>query len=62
MKKYLITDVYSAACERIEFIFDEFDKIMVAFSGGKDSGVLLNLALQEAKKRDRKIGAMLLDL
>ena len=62
MKKYLETDVYAEACQRIEYIFDEFEKVCVSFSGGKDSGVLLNLALQEAQKRDRKIGVLFIDL
>ena len=45
MKKYLKKNVYKAAKERIEFIFANFEKIYISFSGGKDSSVLLNLAL-----------------
>lgn len=38
-------NVYQAAMERIEYIFSNFKNIYVSFSGGKDSGVLLNLVL-----------------
>lgn len=45
-------NVYEATQERIEYIFNEFDNILVAFSGGKDSGVCLNLFYQYAKKHN----------
>lgn len=45
IKEYLGIDVYAAAMERFEFLFRNFDNIYVSFSGGKDSGVLLNLLL-----------------
>lgn len=41
-------NVYNAALNRLEFLFREFDQVVVSFSGGKDSGVLLNLALEHA--------------
>lgn len=42
----------------MEYIFQEFDNIYVSFSGGKDSGLLLNLVLDYAKKNNikKKIG------
>lgn len=43
MKIYLDKNVYEAAMERISYCFERFDNVLVAFSGGKDSGVLLNL-------------------
>lgn len=45
IKEYLGIDVYTAAMERFDFLFREFENIYVSFSGGKDSGVLLNLLL-----------------
>lgn len=45
-------NVYEAAIERIAFIFNEFERVVVSFSGGKDSGVMLNLALDYAKENN----------
>ncbi len=61
-KKYLEYDVYEAACRRMEMVFENFEKILVAFSGGKDSGVLLNLAVEFGRRKKRKIGVLLVDL
>lgn len=60
-KKYLATDVLSSSRERINFVFDEFERIYVSFSGGKDSTVMLHLVMDEAIKRKRKIGVFFLD-
>ncbi len=38
-------NVYQKAMDRIGYIFSNFENIYVSFSGGKDSGVLLNLVL-----------------
>ena len=58
VRKYLDKDVYEALKERLKFIFEEFDNIYVSFSGGKDSGLLLNLVLdfQRENYPDKKIG------
>lgn len=61
-KKYVSKNVYELAQERIGFIFDEFENVCVSFSGGKDSGCLLNMAIDEARKRKRRIGALFIDL
>ena len=47
-------NVYDASLERIEWTFDNFEKIYLSFSAGKDSTVMLHLAMIEAKKRNRK--------
>ena len=62
-KKYLEKTVYDATKERIKRTFDEFDNVLVAFSGGKDSGVMLNMAYDYAKETDQldKLGMYFLD-
>lgn len=44
-REYLESNVYEAVQERFEFLFQEFENIYVSFSGGKDSGLLLNLLM-----------------
>ena len=62
MKIYLNQNVYEAALDRIRFIFDEFDEVVVSFSGGKDSTVTLQMALIVAKEKGRlPIKVMFLD-
>lgn len=58
---YIKDDVKTAVEKRIKYIFDEFENIIVSISGGKDSTVLCWLALQEARRRNRKIGIFFLD-
>ncbi|MCD7875736.1 MAG: phosphoadenosine phosphosulfate reductase family protein [Cloacibacillus porcorum] len=60
-KIYLQQNVLEAAQERISAVFDEFENIVVSVSGGKDSTVLLNLALAEARRRDRRLRVFFLD-
>lgn len=62
MKKYCDKNVYDATVERVEYIFDEFESIYVSLSGGKDSGVCTNLFIEEARKRNRKIGLLFIDI
>ncbi|MCA4013229.1 DUF3440 domain-containing protein [Vibrio vulnificus] len=52
-KHWQESNVLEAAQQRVRYLFDNFDNVYVSFSGGKDSGVLLNLALEEAEKRGR---------
>lgn len=61
MKIYLDKNVYEAAKERLNFIFDEFEHIYISLSGGKDSSVMLQIANQVAKYRDRKFDVMFID-
>lgn len=64
MKRYNKNkNVYEASVERIEYIFNNFSKIYVSFSGGKDSGVMLNLVTQymRANNITKKVGVMVLD-
>ena len=57
-RQYLNQNVYEALQSRLHFIFQEFQNIFVSFSGGKDSGLLLNLVLDFRKKYypNRRIG------
>lgn len=62
-KTYLTTNVYEAAKSRLRMVFESFGRVCVAFSGGKDSTVLLHLAIEVAREMDRlPVDAMLLDL
>jgi len=56
-------NVYEATQNRLKIIFEEFDNIYVSFSGGKDSGVMLNSVIDYIRdnKLDRKIGVFHLD-
>jgi 3'-phosphoadenosine 5'-phosphosulfate sulfotransferase (PAPS reductase)/FAD synthetase len=55
-------NVYEAARQRIEWTFDNFDKIYLSFSGGKDSTVMLHMVMDEAIKRNKEIGLLIVDL
>jgi predicted phosphoadenosine phosphosulfate sulfurtransferase len=55
-------NVLEASKERIQFTFDNFKKIYVSFSAGKDSTVMLHLVIDEAKKRNQKVGVLIVDL
>ena len=59
-KIYTEKNVYEAVRERIGYIFSEFENICISFSGGKDSGLLLNLVLQymDENNINRRIGLM----
>lgn len=61
-KHRLDITVLEAAKQRIEWTFDNFPKIYVSFSAGKDSTVMLHLVMDEAKKRNQKIGVLIIDL
>lgn len=63
MIKYKETNVYEESVNRIRYILDNFKSVYVSFSGGKDSGVMLNLVIDELRKNypNRKVGIMILD-
>src|SRR5690625_4585478 len=62
IQRYTGKTVLEAARERISFVFDHKEEIIVSVSGGKDSTVLAHLALSEANRRDRRIGLYFLDV
>lgn len=45
-------NVFEAAMKRLEYIFKNHEYVLVSFSGGKDSGVLLNLAYKYASENN----------
>ncbi len=57
-RKYIAQNVYDALQSRLHYLFREFDNILVSFSGGKDSGLLLNMVLDFQHKfyPDRTVG------
>lgn len=56
-------NVYELAIKRLTYIFQEFDNVYVSFSGGKDSGVLLNLCIDFVRKNypGRRLGVFHMD-
>ena len=61
-KTPLGTDVLTAARERIKWTFDNFDRVYVSYSAGKDSTTMLHLVEDEARARGRRFGLLLVDL
>lgn len=62
MKIYRDQNVLDAARERVAYAFDNFKRISVSFSGGKDSSVMLHLVMAEAEKRGRTVGVLVIDM
>jgi predicted phosphoadenosine phosphosulfate sulfurtransferase len=58
----MCSDVLTEAKARIAFAFNTLEKLYVSFSAGKDSTVMLHLVLDEAKRRNRTVGVLLIDL
>jgi predicted phosphoadenosine phosphosulfate sulfurtransferase len=61
-KRKLGVDVLTAARERVAWAFDNFERVYCSFSAGKDSTVMLYLIEEEARKRNRRFGLLLVDL
>ena len=53
-KHRLNIDVLEAAKQRTKWTFDNFKKVYLSFSAGKDSTVMLHVVMEEAKKRNQK--------
>ena len=62
-KKYLKVNVYEAFKHRITYIFEHFDHIILSFSGGKDSGLMVELVhkFYEKSNYQGKISVFYLD-
>ena len=62
MKRFLDKNVYEAAVERFDYIYTNFERVCVSFSNGKDSGVLLNLAIDAARRHGKlPVNALYID-
>jgi predicted phosphoadenosine phosphosulfate sulfurtransferase len=63
MMKPIGMNVYDASVDRIQYILNSFNRVYVSFSGGKDSGVMLNMVIDELRKNypGRKVGVMVMD-
>ncbi|MBC2676297.1 DUF3440 domain-containing protein [Listeria booriae] len=61
-KVYLEQTVLEASKERISYIFNEFEHVYFSVSGGKDSGVMVLLANEVAKKMNRSFDMFVLDI
>ena len=61
-KIYIEENVFNSSMIRISKAFDEFEKLYISFSGGKDSSVMTHLVLDEARRRGVKVGLLIIDL
>ena len=61
-KRGLGINVLEAARQRVGWVFDNFPRIYVSFSGGKDSTCMLHLVMDESIRRGRKAGVLFVDL
>ena len=61
-KIYKNKNVYDAAMERYDIIFNEFKNIYFSVSGGKDSSVMLQLAAKKARELNIKFDVLFIDL
>lgn len=61
-KIYQDHSVLEAAKIRISETFDTLERLYISFSGGKDSTVMMHLVCQEARRRNRKVGVLIIDL
>ena len=61
IKRYRNVNVLDAARNRIRETFNSVERVYVAFSGGKDSSVLMHLVMEEAIARKQRVGVMFID-
>jgi predicted phosphoadenosine phosphosulfate sulfurtransferase len=59
-------NVFDAAYERIDYVWKNFERVYLSLSGGKDSGVMMNLCIKYMKDNPevvngRKLGIQIMD-
>jgi len=62
MKTNRDMNVYEASVERFEFAFDHFDNIYLSVSGGKDSSIMIQIANEVAKRKNKYFDVLYIDL
>lgn len=53
MKVSLEKTVYQAGLDRLGWLYDEFEHVLISYSGGKDSTVICELAIEVAREKGR---------
>lgn len=62
-KIYQKKNVFEASVERLDLVYSGFTKVYTTFSGGKDSGVMLHLAIEAARKHNKlPVNVLIVDL
>jgi predicted phosphoadenosine phosphosulfate sulfurtransferase len=61
MRVYKQQNVLDAGRERMAWIFDNYDRVVVSISSGKDSTILAHMASREAERRGREVEFFFLD-
>jgi predicted phosphoadenosine phosphosulfate sulfurtransferase len=61
-KRFLQENVLDAARKRVAETFEIVERVYIAFSGGKDSSVMFHLVMDEARKRNVRVGVMFIDM
>ncbi|MDU4389614.1 MAG: phosphoadenosine phosphosulfate reductase [Klebsiella michiganensis] len=61
IKLPLPESVLQASQQRIEWVMENFSRICVSFSGGKDSTTMLHLTAQQARRTGKKICVLFID-
>ena len=61
IKLPLPESVLQASQQRIEWVMENFSRICVSFSGGKDSTTMLHLTAQHARHTGKKICVLFVD-
>ncbi len=60
-KRMLNQNVLQAAKKRVEWTFDNFDRVYISFSAGKDSTAMMHIVMDEAKRRNQIVGVLFID-
>jgi len=61
IKLPLPESVLQASQQRIEWVMENFSRVCVSFSGGKDSTIMLHLTAQHARRTGKKICVLFVD-